>query len=184
MPETSVCHCFLNETFPLKWLKGRGIQMLTFFWHFNTCSKGLIIDTIQIAIFLLEKPPLHPLTQGNILFVKQYKTQITHFKRDSASAAEFSHTKTPTVLVFLNCISLHRAQDVCRWADCNFVQTKRPSHVDLLECFLQLRTQHCFPRTYNFGLAVSDKLNSSSDYLGFLCPAVLFVNRQLCWGCF
>lgn len=77
-------------------------------------------------------------------------------------------------------IRFYCGQDVCGWADCNSVQKECTSHTDLLERFLQLWTLHCLPRTYNFGLAMSDKLNPQSDHMGVFLSAVLFVDWQLC----
>lgn len=71
------------------------------------------------------------------------------------------------------------SQNVCRRADLDFVQKECPSHANLLERLLQLWTLHCLSRTYNFGPAVSNKLNAQSDHLGVFRPAVLPVDRQL-----
>lgn len=62
--------------------------------------------------------------------------------------------------VSLSYINFYWAQDVSGWADCNSVQKECPSHTHLLECFLQLWTLHCFSWTYDFRLAMSNKLNT------------------------
>lgn len=67
-----------------------------------------------------------------------------------------SYRKSVSLRYFYLCCG----QDVCGWADRNPVQKECPSHTDLLECFLQLWTLHSFPWTYNFGLAMSNKLNT------------------------
>lgn len=153
--------------------------MLAFWQHFNTDSFSLlIIDTLQIVILLLEKSSFYPLTQGHTLRLSNPKRRELKALKEIRKLIVLQHTATnftellshikiiilsskPSLACLFHWgISIYCGQDVCGWAGFNSVQKECPSYSDLLECFLQLWTLHCLPWTYNFGLAMSNKLNT------------------------
>lgn len=131
-----------------------------------------------------------PINSGTHFSVKQSREEgLSGFKKHEW----IQHTATGSCCHTLRCNTqlpshprhpwrlLHwrSSQHVCGRADLDFVQKECPSHTDLLERLLQLWTLHCLSRTYNFGPAVSNKLNAQSDNMGVFLPAVLPVDWQL-----
>lgn len=147
-----------------------------------------MIDMPQMVILLLDDSSLHPLTWGHTFQLNNPKRREIKDIKDVTVLQEaatifpelLSHTEIVILCGKTTAIHLYCGQDVCRWADFNSVQKECTSHTDLLERFLQLWTLHCFPRTYNIGLAMSDKLKPQSDYMGIFLSAVLLVDWQLC----
>lgn len=152
------------------------------YWH--DWNVGIIVGRIAASPInsrtnLSVKPSAEEGAEG---FKRDRKPQWT--ERRSLGPAESCRSpdiRTLPASLFQLLIALSRGRNVCGWSDLDSVQKERPSHSDLLECFLQLRTLHRLPGTYYSGLAVSDKLNAEPDHMGVFLPAVLLADWQLGW---